>query len=173
MNRKIISPSELQLNLFDTTFKRGALFCVGDANKSNLMTISWGFSGVIWNKPIFVALVRPTRYSHQFLEKIKSFSVNFMSSRYSEQTAFCGTRTGSQVDKWKQCGLSPIPGKCIATPVIDEAELILECRIIHEQNLDTAGFLAKEIENHYPKQDYHQIYFGQIEHIEGIEDYAN
>ncbi len=172
MNRKSLSFGELKLNLLDSSFKRGALLCVGDAEHSNIMTISWGFSGVIWNQPMFVAVVRPTRYSHEFLQKVKTFSVNFLSSRFSEQIAFCGTRTGRHVDKWRECGFTRRAGQMITTPTIDDAELILECRIQYEQSLDPAGFLIKEIATHYPIKDYHTVYFGKIEYLEGTTEYA-
>jgi flavin reductase (DIM6/NTAB) family NADH-FMN oxidoreductase RutF len=172
MKRTPLSLGELKLNLLDASFKRGALLCVGDAEHSNVMTISWGFTGVIWNQPMFVALVRPTRYSHEFLKTVKTFSVNFLSSRFSEQIAFCGTRTGRHVDKWQHCGFTRRSGQMIATPTIDEADLILECRIQHEQNLDPDGFMAKEIKSHYPINDYHTMYFGRIEYMEGKEEYA-
>ena len=35
---------------------------------SNVMTIGWGTLGIIWGRKIFVVLVRPSRYTYQFIE---------------------------------------------------------------------------------------------------------
>lgn len=169
MERKIISVDELQLNLFNSEFRRGALLIAGDQQNSNLMTVSWGFSGTMWNKPTWVAVVRPTRYSAGLLRMNKFFAINFLSSQYREQLALCGTRSGRNLDKWAACGFSKMAGRTIPTPSIDCASLIIECRILHEQKLDASGFLLPEIESFYPQKDYHRMYFGEILHVEGVD----
>ena len=51
--------------------------------KPNAMTIGWGTVGVIWGKPIFVVLVRPSRYTYSLLEASDSFTVCVPSVRAS------------------------------------------------------------------------------------------
>jgi flavin reductase (DIM6/NTAB) family NADH-FMN oxidoreductase RutF len=169
MERKKIPVDELHLNLFNSEFRRGALLIAGDQQRSNLMTVSWGFAGAMWNKPVWIAVVRPTRYSSSLLKMTKSFSVNFLSSEYREQLALCGTRSGQNLDKWTACGFSQVAGRTIPTPSIECASLILECRVLHEQKLDASGFLLPEIVTFYPQKDYHNMYFGEILHAEGID----
>jgi flavin reductase (DIM6/NTAB) family NADH-FMN oxidoreductase RutF len=43
---------------------------------SNVMTIGWASIGVIWGLPVMVVLVRPSRYTYQFVEASQVFTVN-------------------------------------------------------------------------------------------------
>ena len=41
-------------------------FASGD---HNCMTVSWGGLGTLWNKPFAMVVVRPTRYTWEFMKK--------------------------------------------------------------------------------------------------------
>ena len=43
------------------------LAAAGADGKPSAMTIGWGTIGVIWSKPIFTVLVRPSRYTFKLL----------------------------------------------------------------------------------------------------------
>ena len=61
---------------FDNLYKKGAFFTAGDGKESNTMEISWGTIGFMWKKPIFMAMIRESRYTSKFLELGKSFTVS-------------------------------------------------------------------------------------------------
>lgn len=42
----------------------------------NTMTIAWGSLGFMWGKPIFTAMVRPSRFTYELLEKSGEFTVS-------------------------------------------------------------------------------------------------
>ena len=44
--------------------------------KANFMTIGWGTLGIIWGLPIWVVLVRRSRYTFGCIEHSRCFSVN-------------------------------------------------------------------------------------------------
>ena len=48
---------------------KGILLTTKADGQVNTMTIGWGTMGVEWGKPIFVAYVRGSRYTHQMIEK--------------------------------------------------------------------------------------------------------
>ena len=52
---------------FDNLYTKGAFFTVGDEKKANTMTISWGSIGYMWRRPMFMAMIRESRYSNEFL----------------------------------------------------------------------------------------------------------
>jgi len=55
----------------------GLLLASTDAKGNpNAMTIGWGTIGIIWAKPIFVVLVRPSRYTYDLIEITNDFTVN-------------------------------------------------------------------------------------------------
>jgi len=168
MQRVEIRPQELHLNLFSGELLRGALLCAGDMEKSNCMTISWATMGVLWNKNVFVVYVRPTRHTFSFIEKAGNFTVNFFGSKYRDILAYCGTHSGRDVDKFKECNLTLINSNNVESPCIDESHLIIECETIYSQDIQPDLFVDRNLEKIYPKKDYHRLYIGHILGIYGV-----
>ena len=54
------------LSCLDTALNTGAFLCSGD----NVMVISWGMIGVMWGKKVFVAPVRESRYTKEFIDRL-------------------------------------------------------------------------------------------------------
>ena len=55
---------------------KGVLLTAAAEGKVNTMTIAWGTMGIQWKKPIFIAFVRESRYTKEFLDKNGEFTVN-------------------------------------------------------------------------------------------------
>ncbi len=68
-NFKEISPAAIEGNPFDMVGQQWMLITAGNEEATNTMTASWGGLGVLWNKPVAFAFVRPTRYTYEFLER--------------------------------------------------------------------------------------------------------
>ena len=51
------------------------LLTSGDYSTShyNAMTIGWGSIGYIWRRPFIQVVVRPTRYTYEFMEKYDGY----------------------------------------------------------------------------------------------------
>ncbi len=173
MKRQEIHPRALKLNLFSDELLRGALLCAGTIHDANCMTISWASMGVLWNKNIFVVYVRPTRYTYTFMEKANDFTVNFFEEKYNKVLTFCGTRSGKNVDKFRECNLTRIKSHHIQSPGIDESHLIIECQKIYFQDIVPDHFLDPDIDSLYPRKDYHRIYIGEIQRIYGVEQFID
>lgn len=145
-----------------TMKKTGILLVVGDGRENNVMTIGWGTIGVIWGKPVFTVLVRPTRHSFHFMEKTGEFTVNVPHLSMEKITAFCGTKSGRDFDKFKELNLTLKNSSKISAPYINECKIIYECKVIYKQKLDEK-IIPPEIGNSfYPKKDYHTVYYGEI-----------
>ena len=71
-----------EINLWDYAGKvvegvqKGALLTTCADGEVNTMTIGWGHIGIEWGRPIFVAYVRGSRYTHQLLSENPEFTVN-------------------------------------------------------------------------------------------------
>lgn len=53
------------------------------------MTISWGNIGFQWRKPVFIALVRESRYTKEFIDKSNEFTVTIpFGDSMKEELAF-------------------------------------------------------------------------------------
>ena len=47
---------------------RVLLASCGKEGVPNVMAIGWGTLGIIWRRPIFMVLVRPSRYTYKLIE---------------------------------------------------------------------------------------------------------
>lgn len=154
-----ISPKELQGNPFQMIGEEWMLVTAGTAEKMNTMTASWGGLGVLWNKPVAFAFVRPTRYTYEFLEQEDCFTLSFYDEKYRHMLALCGRISGRDGDKIAAAGLTPCTDE--AAPYFKEARLVLVCRKLAVQDIDPTGFMDAAIAGHY-NNDYHRVYVGEI-----------
>ena len=159
---KEIAPSEIQGNPFDLIGKEWMLITAGDGVDCNTMTASWGGLGVLWNKPVCFAFVRPTRYTYEFLEREERFTLTFFPEDYRQALQLCGRVSGRDTDKITNAGLTLRTD--LAAPYFDEAKLVLVCRKAAVQDIDPAGFIDPVIDTMY-NNDYHRVYIGEIEQI--------
>ncbi len=151
------------------------LLTAGDfsTGRFNAMTISWGSLGVMWSKLTFQTVVRPVRYTYEFMEQYDSFTICAFPRQYRKALSLLGTKSGREGDKIAQAGLTPTASTQVAAPSYAEAELVLECRKTYWQDLEPAHFLIPEIDQNYPEKDYHRIYYGEVVAIFGAEHYQS
>ena len=143
---------------------KGAFLTVSHAGKDNTMTIGWGSLGVIWGKPIFSVLVRPSRFTFGLLEASGQFSVSVPHGvDMAKALALCGSKSGRDLDKFAAAGLEKTPGIKISTPVIAGAGLHYECKVVFKQPMNPVFLDAGLGSACYPVGDHHTIYYGLIE----------
>lgn len=143
--------------------KNGAFLTVKAGDIVNTMTISWGSIGFQWRKPVFTILVKKSRYTHELIEKATEFTVSIpLSDKMKSQLAFCGTKSGRDINKFEAANLKLHDGKTIGTPIIGNCELHYECRILYKQEMNPE-FVDETIKSSiYPDNIYHTMYFGEI-----------
>ena len=147
---------------------KGILLTTKADGKVNTMTIGWGFIGVQWAKPVFVALVRESRYTKELLDKNGEFTVNVPLGEIDKNIlAVCGTKSGRDMDKIRELGLTLEEGQTVSVPAIRELPLTLECKVIYQQDQDPAAIDPEVDARFYTKGtrnegDYHTAYYGEI-----------
>ena len=154
-----LTSEELEGNPFRMIGKQWMLITAGDEQKTNTMTASWGGLGILWNKPVSFAFIRPTRYTYEFTEREEGYSLCFFDESYREALKLCGTVSGRDRNKIAEAGLTPRYEDGI--PYFDEAETVLLCRKIAVQDMDPAGFIDPAAAGFY-NNDYHRVYTGEI-----------
>jgi len=161
---RVVSIKEFCAKPIDLWKNQWFLLTAGDfsTKKFNTMTVAWGSIGTMWDKPFVQVVVRPTRYTFEFIEAFDSFTLCAFPSQYRRVLNRLGSISGRNVDKIKESGLVPIPSQEIDAPGFQEASLILECRKIYWDDFEPGHFLDPRIEKNYPLKDYHRIYFGEI-----------
>jgi flavin reductase (DIM6/NTAB) family NADH-FMN oxidoreductase RutF len=141
------------------------------AGQYNCMTVSWGSMGFLWGHPFVMVVVRPQRYTLQFMEKYPTFTLCAFPLEYHDALNLLGTRSGRDGDKISAAGLTPIAATKVAAPIYEQAELAIECRKVYWQDLDPTHFLDPEINRNYPRKDYHRIYYGEVVAVAGVSAY--
>ncbi len=142
--------------------KQGAFLTVKAGGKVNTMTIGWATIGFIWQRPVFMVAVRDSRHTFTLLEKTDNFTVTIPAGDEQKKAVlFCGTKSGRDLDKFKECNLRQKPARHIESPLVDIPGTHYECRIVYKSAMDSA-FLDQSLESLYPEKDYHTLYFGEI-----------
>lgn len=147
---------------FDAMSNTGLFLVSGNMNNPNVMTIGWGTAGIIWGKPVFIVLVRPSRYSYGLIEKSGEFTVNVPYPEMEEIVSFCGTVSGRNHNKFKEKNLTPLPGKKVKCPTIKESSIHYECRVVYKNDVIPKELFPDIPPEYYPEGDYHRVYFGEI-----------
>jgi flavin reductase (DIM6/NTAB) family NADH-FMN oxidoreductase RutF len=154
--------------------RKWLLLAAGDypAGNWNCMTVGWGGLGVMWNKPFALIVVRPGRYTYEFVEKSSGFTLSAFPEAHRKKLSYCGSHSGREGNKAAAAGLTPIASRLVSAPSFNEAELILECRKSYFGDLDPSHFLDPSTESNYPSKDYHRMYFGEIVAASGTAEYT-
>lgn len=151
-----------------TQISDGAFLTVKSGKDVNSMTIGWALMGYVWNRPIMMVAVRPSRHTFSIIDRSGDFTVSVPSSDMSRELSFCGTRSGRNCDKFRECGLNVVDARKVRSPIINIPGTHYECRIVLKSRMNPK-FLICEYDELYPKRDYHTFYFGEIEECYEIE----
>ena len=148
---------------------KGILLTTARGEEVNSMTIGWGTIGIEWLKPIFTVYVRESRYTKRILEETGEFTINVPLNGCDKNIlSVCGTKSGRDMDKIKELGLTLEAPEVISVPAIKELPLTLECKVIYKQDQDPEAINEENTKRFYPRNeqfpqgDYHTVYYGQI-----------
>lgn len=149
--------------------KKGILLTTRAGDKVNTMTIGWGTIGIQWNRPIFIAYVRETRYTRELLDQSGEFTVNIPYGDVdSNILSYCGKKSGRDTDKIRDLGLTLVDSEILQVPGIQQLPMTLECKVLYQQNQDLSRLPESIIQRFYPEtddrgfRDYHIAYYGEI-----------
>ena len=166
MEYKEIRPGELQGNTFNMIGREWMLVAAGDSEAGcNAMTASWGGMGVMWRKDVAFVVIRPQRYTKEFMDRETRFSLSFFGREYRKSLSWMGSVSGrEEKNKMTKSGLTPVI--LHGVPCFQGAETTLICRKLFAQPFDPAGFIDPAIvPEFYPGNDFHTLYIAEIEKV--------
>jgi len=175
-DRRPIAPASFVTEPFHLLRNRWMLLTAGEfkPGKFNTMTISWGGLGVLWDRPVAWTVVRPDRRTYEFMESSPDFTLAAFPDELHKALELCGMASGRKVDKVAKAGLTTEASTKVASPGFVEADLMIECRKLHFQDLDPKGFLSDEIlKAEYQDGPLHRFYIGEIVAIHGTDSYLS
>ena len=159
---KEISATKITDNLIKAISQEYMLITAGNKNKYNMMTASWGFCGEMWGADSVMAVVRPQRYTMEFINNSEFFTLSFYGEN-KEIHKICGSMSGRDCDKTALTGLTPIFND--NSVYFEQARLVLICRKQYVQKMDKSCFVDDSPLKWYPNEDYHFMIIGKIEKV--------
>lgn len=116
--------------------------------KANIITVAW--AGTICTNPPMVSIsVRPERYSYSMMKETGEFVLNLTTKELVYATDYCGVKSGRDVDKFKELGLTPVPADQVKAPLIGESPVNIECKVREVKPLGSHDmFLADVVAVH-------------------------
>lgn len=132
--------------------------------KTNTMTASWGGLGVMWGLDVAYIVVRPQRYTKEFIDHSERFSLTFFDESMRKGLGYLGTVSGRDENKIEKAGLTVIhEGE---TPYFEEAKIAIFCKKLYAQELKPEHFIMKELNPQwYPDSDHHTLYIAEVTKI--------
>ena len=123
-----------------------AMVSVADKEgNTDIITAAW--TGNICSDPAMAYVsVRPERFSYHMIEETQCFVINLTTKALARATDYCGVRSGRDVDKWKETGLTLEPAEHVAAPMIKESPVNIECKVTEVKELGSHDlFLAQVV----------------------------
>ena len=156
-----IAAENINENIFKLIGKDWMLVAAQKDGKTNAMTASWGFAGVMWGKNCLITAIRPQRYTKEFIDGSDTFSITILPDGYRDTLNYFGSVSGRDEDKIAKSGLTV--EKCENTPYFAEGKLVLICRKMFAQEIKAESFIDKEaLEKWYPNNALHTLYVAEI-----------
>ena len=159
---KEIKATEIKENIIDMISREWMLITAGNRSGYNMMTASWGFMGEMWGEHSVSVMVRPQRYTMEFIDKNDYFTLSFYGDN-KDIHKVCGSLSGRDVNKTEMTGLTP--SFCEKAPFFCEARLVLVCKKQYVSKLTESGFTDKTPLKKWYKGDLHYNIIGKIEKV--------
>ncbi len=132
--------------------------------KVNTMTAAWGGFGVMWKKNVAYVVIRPQRYTKEFVDNSDTFSLTFFGGDKKEMLNYLGTTSGRDEDKITKADLTVIYDDGV--PYFEESTIAVFCKKLFAQDYKPESFIEKEIiDEWYPTSDFHTLYIAEITKI--------
>ncbi|UCC20744.1 MAG: flavin reductase family protein [Promethearchaeota archaeon] len=125
-----------------------AVISVGIGEEANLITLAY-VGKVCFNPPIIAVSIQPKRHSYQLIDKHGEFVINYPTIEQLKETDYCGTRSGRDINKWKDLNLTKEQATIVKVPMIKEFPWNMECKVIKKIELGShVCFFGRVVATH-------------------------
>ena len=164
---KEIKASELKDNLFEAIGTEWMLVTAGDEDNFNMMTASWGGTGILWGKEVAFIFIRPERYTYEFIEAGSTVTLAFLGKDNKGVHSVTGSKSGRNTDKVAETGLVPVV-TAKGNITYQQARLTLECHKLYADTIDEDNFIDKTLVGRWyggSHGGFHKMYVLEIDHV--------
>ena len=140
---------------------RWPLLTVGSKEDFNFMTVNWGMIGELWYRDAMTLYVRHSRHTYDYMSSNSTYTLNVLKKGYEKALSIAGSKSGRDIDKVKETGLSPIEIEgCMA---FEEAEYVFVLKRLFQSDLEIEAIEDPSIvQKAYPDGDIHKMYITEI-----------
>ncbi|MFW9826946.1 MAG: flavin reductase family protein [Candidatus Thorarchaeota archaeon] len=125
-----------------------AIISVGTGEEANLITLAY-VGKVCFDPPIIAVSIQPKRHSYQLIESHKEFVINYPTLAQLRETDYIGTRSGRNIDKWNELGLTKEEASVVEVPMVKEFPWNMECKVIKRIEFGThVCYFGKVVATH-------------------------
>jgi flavin reductase (DIM6/NTAB) family NADH-FMN oxidoreductase RutF len=166
--RRSIPPEELVLPVFRAWRRDWFLLAAGDfaAGQFNCLTVGWGGLAHLWDRPVALVAVKPTRHTFGFLERFPSFTLNHFPPQFRKALLYLGTHSGRDGDKIAASGLIPMASSAVPAPCFAEADLVLECLQAYADDYRPEQALLEALQSGERSGRTHRFFFGEVRAVQ-------
>lgn len=159
-----ISPEQFEQSPFKLIGKDWMLITAEKDDCVNTMTASWGGFGMMWGKNVAYIVIRPHRYTKEFVDSSDSFSLTFFEESFKKTLSYLGSTSGRDESKIEKSNLTVLHDDSI--PYFEEATIAILCKKLYAQEFKPECFIAQELNKQwYPEADHHTLYIAEITKI--------
>ena len=115
-----------------------------DGERRSICPLGWKMN-TSGSPPMMAISVAPERYTHDLIVNSGEFVLAWPGEDLAEATMLCGTRSGRDIDKFKEAGLTAMAGAHVQAPLIKECMANLECRVVGQMTSGDHTIFAGEI----------------------------
>lgn len=122
-------------------------------DKDNAMALTW-HTKTSFQPNLFLISIGKERYSYNLIKQSKCFVVNFMPYELRDKIVYCGTKSGKNVDKFKETGLEKEEAETINCCRIKQAVAFLECKVVNSfETGDHVVFVGEVLKSKFKKKN--------------------
>ena len=115
---KVVKTKEASMDAFDLKNKWMLVTAAKSDGSVNTMTANWGGLGIMWNKEVAYVVIRPQRFTKEFVDGSDRFSLTFFDKSFKKELSYLGTASGKDEDKINKAGLTTL--YLVETPYFEE-----------------------------------------------------
>ena len=118
--------------------------CKTKDERPNIITVAW--AGTICSSPAMLSVsVRKDRFSHHIIKESGEFVINLVTKDLVKACDWCGVKSGSEFDKFKEMHLTELPSNEVDAPGIAESPVNIECKVKQILELGSHDMFVAEV----------------------------
>ncbi len=129
--------------------------CRGLDGRNNALVVAY-CCNCSYDPPMVMVGIVPTRYSYNLIKESGCFVVNIPSENFQKEYGVLGSKSGRDMDKFKELNLSHSDGEKVNAPILADCPVNIECKVV--DSIRTGS---------------HEMFVGKVEAVHADSQYLN